>query len=280
MLKCGNRLVQEVSIPSIVKMRLVAIGVVGIMATVNASAADPRAGSWTLVSAQSSLDPANKLSIVSSDGTVHVVMTGETHLDFTADSGGKNTPVTSNPAFDQVQLHRISKKQVEVIERKNGAVVATIRNRLSQDGRELTFTTLRPGRPDEVSVWTRTGVAKKSHDPFAGDWTQDVTKTRLRQGMSLKFEAVGNDGVQFTGEYSYTARFDGKQYDVKNSRNDTVQLAQIDSHTVNATYRRDQQVTQQDRWVLAPDGKTMTLTTTGILETGQRFAEKLVFQRQ
>ena len=35
-------------------------------------------------------------------------------------------------------------------------------------------------------------------------------------------EAVG---VRFAGDFSYTGRFDGKQYDVKNSRNDTVALA-------------------------------------------------------
>jgi hypothetical protein len=274
------RVAQEACIPGIVKIRLAALSVIGLIATVNAAAADPRAGSWALVSAQSSLDPADKLSVVSSHGMVHVVMTGETHLDFTADSSGKKTSVTSNPAFDQVQLHRISKKLVELVEKKNGVAVATIRNALSQDGKELTLTTLRPGHPDQASVWTRAGVARKSPDPFAGDWVQDVTKTRLRQGMNLKIEAADNDSVHFAGEYSYTARFDGKQYDVKNSRNDTVQLTQIDSHTVNATYRRDQQVTQQDRWVVAPDGKTMTLTTSGILETGQRFAEKLVFQRR
>jgi hypothetical protein len=279
-LRVVHRVAQEACILSNAKIRLAAIGVIGLLASVNAGAADPRTGSWTLISAQSSLDPPDRLSVVSSNGTVHVVMTGETHLDFTAESGGKKTSVTSNPAFDQVQLHRINKKQVEVIEKKNGAIVATIRNALSQNGSELTLTTLRPGRADQVSVWTRSGAARKSPDPFAGDWVQDVTKTRLRQGMNLKIEDAGNDGVRFTGEYSYTARFDGKPYDVKNSRNDTVQLAQIDSHTVNATYRRDQQVTQQDRWVVAPDGKTMTLTTSGTLETGQRFSEKLVFQRR
>jgi hypothetical protein len=261
-------------------MRLSVLCVAGLLATVNAAAADPRLGSWTLVSAQSSLDPADKLSIISSNGMVHVVMTGESHLDFTANSDGKKASPSTNPAFDQVQLHRINKKQVEVIEKKNGAVVSTIRNALSQDGSELTLTTIRPGHPDQVSVWTRTGGAKKSSDPFAGEWVEDVTKSRLRQGLSLKIEAQGNDGVHFAGEYSYTARFDGKMYDVKDSRNDTVQLAQIDSHTVNATYRRDQQVTQQDRWVVAPDGKTMTLNTSGTLETGQRFTEKLVFQKR
>jgi hypothetical protein len=40
--------------------------------------------------------------------------------------------------------------------------------------------------------------------------------------------------VRFSSEYSYTARFDGKQYDLKNSRNDTVTLELVDPHTVDA----------------------------------------------
>ncbi len=247
--------------------------------TISALAADPRAGSWTLVSAQSSLEPADKLSIVSANGTVHVLMTGETHLDFMAKTDGKQLPVVANPVFDQIQLHRISKKQVEVIEKKNGAIVATIHNTLSKDGSELTLTTSRPGHPDQVTVWTRNASAKAGPDPFAGDWTQDVSKTRMKQGNLLTIEATGGDGVRFSSDYSYTAHFDGKAYDLKNSRNDTVQLTQVDSHTVDAVYRRDQQVTQKDRWVVAPDGKTMTLISSGELETGQHFNEKLIFQR-
>ncbi len=69
--------------------------------------------------------------------------------------------------------------------------------------------------------------------------------------------------------------FDGKQYDLKNSRNDTVTLQLVDPHTVDAIYRRDDQVTQKDRWVVSADGQQMTLTTTGTLETGQRVTEKL-----
>jgi hypothetical protein len=253
---------------------------VAVLSVTSARAADPRLGAWTLVSAQSSLDPADKLSIVSANGTVHVLMTGETRLEFTAKSDGKQTPVPSNPAFDQIQLHRINKKQVSVTEKKAGALVSTIRNSLSKDGSELTLTTSRPGQPDQISVWTRARAPKSSPDPFSGDWTQDVSKTRLKQGISLTIDPVGNDGVRFSGEYSYTAHFDGKSYDLHNSRNDTVQLAQVDAHTVDATYRRDQQVTQKDRWAVAADGRTMTLTSSGSLETGQHFNEKLVFQRK
>jgi hypothetical protein len=207
-------------------------------------------------------------------------MGGETHLDFTAKADGHEAAVPGNPAFNQIVLHRIGKKQVEVTEKKDGAVVATLHSKLSTDGNELAITTVSKGRADQTTVWTRSGGAKAAKDPMAGDWTQDLSKTRLRQGLVLKIEADGNGGVRFSGDFSYTARFDGKQYDLKNSRNDTVMLQLVDPHTVDAVYRRDNQVTQKDRWTVSADGQQMTLTTTGTLETGQHLTEKLVLKKQ
>ena len=242
--------------------------------------ADPRVGSWKLISAQSSLNPPNKLSVTALKHEVHVIMSGDTHLDFTAKSDGHDTPVSGNPAFNQVELHKISKRQAEVKEMKDGAVVGTIRDMLSNDGRELTITTSSKSHADQVSVWTRSGGARVAGDPIAGEWTQDLSKTRLRQGLVLKIEPDGNGGVRFSGDFSYTARFDGKQYDLQNSRNDTVTLQLVDPHTVDSFYRRDDQVTQKDRWVVSADGQQMTMTTTGTFESGQHITEKLVFQRQ
>jgi hypothetical protein len=207
-------------------------------------------------------------------------MSGDTHLDFTAKSDGHDTPVPGNPAFNRVELRRIDKKQAEVKEKKDGAVVATVREKLSKDGNELTITTASSGHADQVTVWTRSGGAKVAADLLAGEWTQDLSKTRLRQGLGLKIEPDGNGGVRFSGEFSYTARFDGKRYDLKNSRNDTVTLELVDPHTVDSIYRRDDQVAQKDRWEVFADGQQMTLTTTGTLETGQRLTEKLVFKKQ
>jgi hypothetical protein len=243
-------------------------------------AQDPRIGSWTLISAQSSLNPPNKLSITALHDAVHVVMSGETRLDFTAKSDGHNTSVPGNLAFDQVELRRIDKRQAEVKEKKDGAVVAMVREKLSKDGNELASTTASTGHADQITVWTRSGGAKVAGDLLAGEWTQDLSKTRLRQGLMLKIEADGNGGVRFSGEFSYTARFDGKQYDLKNSRNDTVTLELVDPHIVDAIYRRSDQLAQKDRWVVSADGQQMTLTTTGTLETGQRITENLLFKRQ
>lgn len=211
---------------------------------------------------------------------MHVVMSGEAHLDFTAKPGGHDTPVPGNPGFNQVQLRKIDKKQSEVTEKKDGAVVATIREKLSNDGNELTITTASLGHADKIAVWTRSGGAKVANDPMAGEWTQDLSKTHLRQGLVLKIENDGNGGVRFSGEFSYTAHFDGKQYDLKNSRNDTVSIALVDPHTVDSIYRRDNQPTEKDSWAVSADGQQMTETTTGTLESGQRLSEKLVFKKQ
>jgi hypothetical protein len=207
-------------------------------------------------------------------------MSGETHLDFTSKFDGHDTSAPGNLGFNQVELRRIDKKQSEVKEKKDGAVVATVREKLSSDGNELTTTTANKGHADQITVWTRSGGAKVAGDLFAGEWTQDLSKTRLRQGLVLKIEPDGKDGVRFSGEFSYTARFDGKQYDLKNSRNDTVTLDLVDPHTVDSIYRRDDQPAQKDRWAVSADGQQMTLTTTGTLETGQHLTEKLVFKKQ
>jgi hypothetical protein len=207
-------------------------------------------------------------------------MDGETHLDFTAKAGGQDTAVPGNPAFDQVELRRIDAKQAEVTEKKGGAVIATIRLKLSKDGNELTIATVSTGHPDQATVWTRNGGQKSALDHMAGNWTADQSKTRLRQGLIVKIEPAGNGAVHFASDFSYTARFDGKPSDLTNSRNDTVTLQLVDPHTVDAIYRRDNQVTQKDHWTVSPDGRQMTVTRTATYETGQHLTEKLGFEKQ
>jgi hypothetical protein len=207
-------------------------------------------------------------------------MSGETRLDFTANWSGHEASAPGNLGFNQIKLRRIDKGQAEVKEQKDGATVATIREKLSNDGNELTTTTATVGHADQITVWTRSGGTKLASNLFAGEWTQDLSKTRLRQRLVLKIEPDESGGIRFLGDFSYTARFDGKQYDLKNSRNDTVALELVDPHTVDAIYRRDNQVTQKDRWVVSADGQQMTLSTAGALETGQRVTEKLLFKKQ
>jgi hypothetical protein len=253
---------------------------IALLAVLQPGTPDPRIGTWTLVSAQSTLTPPNKLTVTALHDGVHVVISGENRLDFIVKTNGHDTPVPGNPGFNQVELHRIDKRQAEVKEKKDGALVATVRQQLSKDGKELTTTTVRKGHTDQITVWMRSGGAKSAVDLLAGEWTQDQSKTRLRQGVVVKVEADATGGVRFLGDFSYSARFDGKPYDLKNSRNDSVTLQLVDPYTVDSVYRRDDQMTEKDRWVVSADGQQMTVTTTGTLESGQHVSEKLEFKKQ
>ena len=165
------------------------LALLGVVAAFQLAAADPRIGTWTLTSAQSVLNPPNKLAITPLHDGVHVVASGDTHLDFTAKWDGHGTPVPGNPAFDQIELRRINKNQAEVKEKKNGAVIATVRDRISADGNELDSTTAATGHPDRITVWTRSGGAKTADNPFAGEWTQDMSKTRSAPGADAQNRA-------------------------------------------------------------------------------------------
>jgi hypothetical protein len=243
-------------------------------------AADPRIGTWRLVSADSVLDPPRVLFITPQGKGVHVVILGSTHLDFTAAWDGHDNHVQNIPAFNQIVMRRIDKNQSEIKEKKNGALVATLHDKVSSDRKELTITTVQQGHEDQTTVWERSGGLQNAANPFIGEWTQDFSKTRVRQGLVLKIEPDGRDGVHFVGEFTYTANFDGREYPLKESRDDTVTLVLMDAHTVDSTHRRGDQIADRDRWVISADGQQMTLTTTGVFGTGERIKEKLVFRKQ
>jgi hypothetical protein len=251
-----------------------------VVVSVRLCAADPRIGTWKLVSANSALDPPRVLSITPQGKGVRVVISGSAHIDFTATLDGHDNQVQNIPAFNQIVMRRIDKNQSEIKEKKSGVLVATLYDKVSSDRRELTITTIQPGREDQITVWERTGGLRNATNPFIGEWTQDLSKTRLRQGLALKIEPDGKEGVHFVGEFSYTANFDGREYPLHDWRDDTVALRLIDAHTVDVIYRRGDQIADQDRWVISADGTQMTVTTTGVLGTGERIKESLVFRKQ
>jgi hypothetical protein len=256
------------------------IASLGITLVFQLAAADPRFGTWKLVSAQSAMDPPRKLTVTSQRDSVHVLISGSSPIEFTAKWDGRNYPVPNQAAFNQIAVRRLSKGRTELIQKKDGAVVATVHDQLSADGRELTAITVRKGHPNEISIWERTGGAMDPENPFAGEWTEDLSKSRMRQGVVLKIGPDGGGGVLFAGDFRYDAKLDGKDYNVTNSRDDTVALKLVDAHTVESIYKRDEQIGDRDRWVVSTDGQRLTVNTMGTLETGEHIREDLVFRKQ
>ena len=122
-------------------------------------------------------------------------MSGETHFDFTANRNGHDSPAPGNLAFNQIDLRRIDKRQKEVEEKKDGTLVATVREKISNDGNELTATTTTAGHADKITVWTRSGGQKVANDPLSANGRRISARPVCGKGWcskSRRTEAAGS----------------------------------------------------------------------------------------
>lgn len=132
-------------------------------------------------------------------------------------------------------------------------------------------------------------------DSFLGTWRLNVQKSKYSPGPVPKsivtvYEAAGK-GVKVTVtndtgagkiQYSYTSNLDGRDSPVtgNNPNADTVAVRRIDARTLEVVSKKGGQVTVTQRNVLAADGKSRTVTTTGTNAQGQKVNNVGVFERQ
>ena len=137
-------------------------------------------------------------------------------------------------------------------------------------------------------------------DVQTGNWKLNVAKSRFKTSPAPKNQVVkivpdGKDGVKLAvdivnpnGEKStiaYAAQYDGKEYPRTETgagavAGQTVTLKRIDNHTVERiTYLKGKKlVTEQ--WAISSDGKTRTVTQTGVGGDGKPVDNVLVYDKQ
>lgn len=135
----------------------------------------------------------------------------------------------------------------------------------------------------------------QAKDPFAGNWKLNVAKSKYSPGPTPKsitstYEASGqgykvavkNESVSGATQYSYATNLDGKDSPVtgNNPNADTVTVRRIDPRTLEIVSKRGGKVTITQRNVVAADGKTRTVTTTGTDPQGRKVSNVAVFERQ
>jgi hypothetical protein len=133
-------------------------------------------------------------------------------------------------------------------------------------------------------------------DPFLGTWRLDVAKSKYSPGPAPKsitstYEAAGQGyKVSVKNEpasgpvqqYSYSSNLDGKDTPVtgNNPNADMIAVTRIDANTLEMVNKKAGKVTTTQRNVVAADGKTRTVTTTGTDGQGQKINNVAVFQKQ
>jgi hypothetical protein len=136
----------------------------------------------------------------------------------------------------------------------------------------------------------------QSKDPFVGTWRLNVEKSKYTPGPAPKsitstYEAAGKGyKVSVKNEpasgpvqqYSYTSNLDGTDSPItgNNPNADTISVKRIDANTLETVNKKGGKVTTTQRNVVSADGKTRTVTTTGMDAQGQKVNSVGVFEKQ
>jgi hypothetical protein len=136
----------------------------------------------------------------------------------------------------------------------------------------------------------------QTKDPFVGTWKLDTAKSKYSPGpgpksMTSTYEAVGQ-GYKVTvkaepasgppQQWSYTSNLDGKDAAItgNNPNADTAAVKRIDALTLESVQKKGGKVTTTQRNVVAADGKTRTVTTTGTDAEGRKVNNVAVYEKQ
>ena len=131
-------------------------------------------------------------------------------------------------------------------------------------------------------------------NPNMGTWKLNEAKSKIPAGASknlvVKYEAAGDsikatvDGVDGQGKPTHnewTGKFDGKDYPVTGDpTSDTRSVKQIDDRTLELTVKKGGKVTITGKIVLAADGKSRTLTASGMDSMGMKIESTSVYDKQ
>jgi hypothetical protein len=141
----------------------------------------------------------------------------------------------------------------------------------------------------------RANVVFAQADPHMGTWVLNVAKSKYTpgpapkeqtsvysaegQGIKVATKGVGPDGKPTaTG---WTAMFDGKDHPVTgNPDYDATMMKRVDSNTIEFTRKKGGKTVQTATSVVSKDGKTRTVTMSGVNAQGQKVSSVAVYEKK
>jgi hypothetical protein len=133
-----------------------------------------------------------------------------------------------------------------------------------------------------------------AQDPSMGTWKLNEAKSKLAAGTTknntVVYEMAGDnikvtiDGVDGQGKAfhsEWTGKFDGKDYPVTGDPSSDARSAKkIDDRHLDLTVKKDGKVIATGKVVIAADGKSRTLTTTGTDAAGKKTHSVAAYDKQ
>ncbi len=143
-----------------------------------------------------------------------------------------------------------------------------------------------------------TAIGMFGADSSLGTWKFNAAKSKTTSASSpVKsrtevYEATPDGGVKVTRtqqlangttfNFTYTFKYDGKEYPVTGGQFDTISVKRIDANTTSfeVINKKDGTYHQTGRNVISKDGKTRTLTAKGTDDAGKPVVATVVFDKQ
>jgi hypothetical protein len=180
---------------------------------------------------------------------------------------GNPQKTSGSPYHDALAVREVNDHTVEIKSYKDGKVVQTETLTASDDGKELStefsFTSENGQQGNGKGTYERTASGAAGVNKVSGTWKPVKFDSASDSMVTFTFKTDG-DGISMndgTGD-SYTAKFDGKDYEYKGDPGVTsVVLKKIDANTIEETDKRNGKVISVTRMTVAADGKSMKMSS-------------------
>jgi hypothetical protein len=131
-----------------------------------------------------------------------------------------------------------------------------------------------------VGTW-KLNLTKSKFDP--GPAPKSLTRTVTAEGDGLKyaFEGVGADGKPLS--YSFSVKFDGKDYPVTGAMPagaDSISAKKVDANHYDATTKKGGKVIGTAKVSVSADGKVTTVDSAGTNAAGAKTHDVQVYDKQ
>ena len=145
-----------------------------------------------------------------------------------------------------------------------------------------------------VGVFLAGFAVSLAADSYMGTWKLNESLSKLSpmagKNHTVVYSAAGNDvkvtvdGVGTDGKPTHnewTGKFDGKDYPViGDPTSDTRAYKVVDDHTLAMTIKKGGKVTVTGTIKVSPDGKTRTVSTSGMDSMGMKIENNAVYDKQ
>jgi hypothetical protein len=146
-----------------------------------------------------------------------------------------------------------------------------------------------------LAVWFEAGALCLAAGPQMGTWKLNEAKSKLTPGRGKNSQVVykdamggkvkiTTDGMDANGKPAHsewTGKFDGKDYSVTGDLNaDMRSYTKVNDRTLDFTVKKSGKVTVTGRVIVAVDGKSRTVTTSGTDANGTKFQSTSFYDKQ